>query len=87
MVIAPTISSNVGASQGSRLGPGTYKFKSFTEDMENKVTSLRGPYDLFSGDRNKPIKTGHLAAAVSLLHSYMYCLNEIDIYVHFSLAE
>ncbi|XP_046372298.2 lymphocyte expansion molecule-like [Haliotis rufescens] len=47
---------------GSVLGPGTYNFKSFTEQMGNKVTSVRGPYDLFSGDRNKPITVGYLAA-------------------------
>ncbi|KAL5016357.1 hypothetical protein ScPMuIL_005946 [Solemya velum] len=49
-------------SVGSKLGPGTYNFRSFTEEMVNKVTSLRGPYDLFSEDRNKPITTGHFAA-------------------------
>lgn len=47
---------------GSHLGPGSYNFNSFTEQMDKKVTSLRGPYDLYSGDRNKPIKTGHFAA-------------------------
>ncbi|ELU18830.1 hypothetical protein CAPTEDRAFT_226751 [Capitella teleta] len=50
---------------GSGLGPGTYQFKSFTEKIDEKVTSLRGPYDLFSGDRNKPIKTGHLASVTN----------------------
>ncbi|KAK3601504.1 hypothetical protein CHS0354_027650 [Potamilus streckersoni] len=44
-------------SVGSVLGPGTYNFK-----LINKTTSLRGPYDLFSGDRNKPISVGYLAA-------------------------
>ncbi|KAK3089047.1 hypothetical protein FSP39_000394 [Pinctada imbricata] len=47
---------------GSELGPGTYNFRSFTEETTNKVTSVRGPYDLFSGDRNKPITDGYLAA-------------------------
>lgn len=47
---------------GSHLGPGSYNYESFTDQAAKKVTSLRGPYDLFSGDRNKPIKTGHLAA-------------------------
>jgi len=47
---------------GSHLGPGNYNFDSFTDQMSKKVTSLRGPYDLFSGDRNKPMKTGHFAA-------------------------
>ena len=28
------------------------------------MTSTRGPYDLFSGDRNKPITVGYLAAPV-----------------------
>ena len=51
--------------QGSHLGPGIYNFKSFTDDMEKRVVSLRGPYDLFSGDRNTPLKTGHLAAPVT----------------------
>lgn len=50
--------------QGSKLGPGTYNFKSFADETTNKVTSTRGPYDLFSGDRNKPITVGHLAAPV-----------------------
>ncbi|CAG2220819.1 unnamed protein product [Mytilus edulis] len=47
---------------GSQLGPGTYEFKSFADQTTGKVTSLRGPYDLFSGDRNKPISDGHFAA-------------------------
>ena len=47
---------------GSKLGPGSYDFDSFTDKAEKKVTSLRGPYDLFSLDRNKPIRTGHYAA-------------------------
>ena len=47
------------------MGPGNYNFDSFTDQMSKKVTSLRGPYDLFSGDRNKPMKTGHFAAPVS----------------------
>ncbi|XP_041359080.1 lymphocyte expansion molecule-like [Gigantopelta aegis] len=49
-------------SQGSGLGPGTYHFNSFTDDMASKVVSLRGPYDLFSGNRNKPITVGYFAA-------------------------
>ncbi|XP_070563027.1 ciliary microtubule-associated protein 2-like [Ptychodera flava] len=46
---------------GCELGPGTYQKKSFTDEVTSKVTSVRGPYDLFTGDRNAPIKTGHLA--------------------------
>lgn len=58
---------NAAFSQGSELGPGTYNFKSFTQETVEKVTSLRGPYDLFSGDRNKPINDGYLAAPVSVV--------------------
>ena len=47
---------------GSKLAPGRYNFDSFTDQAQKKVTSLRGPYDLYSGDRNKPIRTGHYAA-------------------------
>ena len=46
---------------GSRLGPGSYQFESFIDEAHKKVTSLRGPYDLYSGDRNNPIRTGHYA--------------------------
>ncbi|XP_076440933.1 ciliary microtubule-associated protein 2-like isoform X2 [Babylonia areolata] len=49
-------------SVGCHLGPGTYNFRSSSEEMINKMTSVRGPYDLFSGDRNKPISDGHFAA-------------------------
>ena len=38
------------------MGPGNYDFTSFTDEVIKKVTSLRGPYDLFSADRNKPYK-------------------------------
>jgi len=47
---------------GSHIGPGSYEYESFAEKAAKKVTSLRGPYDLFSGDRNKLINTGHYAA-------------------------
>lgn len=49
-------------SVGSHLGPGTYNFKCFSDELMQKMTSVRGPYDLFSGDRNKPISEGHFAA-------------------------
>ncbi|BFZ16919.1 hypothetical protein BsWGS_19958 [Bradybaena similaris] len=51
----------IDTSVGSGLGPGTYSFKSSTDQLLDKVTSLHGPYRLFSGDRNKPISQGHLA--------------------------
>lgn len=50
---------------GCHLGPGTYKFKSCLDEVKDKVISLRGPYDIFSGDRNKPISEGHFAAPKS----------------------
>jgi len=47
---------------GSALCPGQYNCKSFTDELADRVISKRGPYDLFTGDRNKPITTGHFAA-------------------------
>lgn len=46
---------------GCHLGPGNYRFKSSVDELKERQVSIRGPYDLFSIDRNKPIKTGHLA--------------------------
>ena len=39
--------------------------KSFTDEMEARVVSKRGPYDLFTGERNKPISVGYFALPVS----------------------
>merc|ERR1711936_6837 len=47
---------------GSQLGPGTYQFKSCIDELKDKKTSEKGPYELYSGDRNKPISEGYLAA-------------------------
>lgn len=44
---------------GCHLGPGNYSFNSFTDELNAKRVSVKGPYELFSLDRNKPIKTGH----------------------------
>lgn len=46
---------------GSRLCPGQYEMKSFTDEMEARVVSKRGPYDLFTGERNKPVSVGYFA--------------------------
>lgn len=46
---------------GCHLGPGNYNFKSSIDVLNSREVSKRGPYELFSLDRNKPIKTGHLA--------------------------
>ena len=72
--------------QGSHLGPGNYNFESFTDEMAKKVTSLRGPYDLFSGDRNKAVKTGHYVSPVSvskhrsLIYIFIFVWNAIPIF-------
>ena len=50
--------------------PGQYNYKSFTEQMEDRVVSKRGPYDLFTADRNKAIITGHLSAPVSVTNCF-----------------
>lgn len=47
---------------GTSLCPGQYKHKSFTDELSERVVSERGPYDLFSGDRNMPIMVGYFAA-------------------------
>ncbi|CAG5136741.1 unnamed protein product, partial [Candidula unifasciata] len=44
--------------QGCDLAPGTYEQKSFVDELLNKVTGLRGPYDLFTARRKDPVKTG-----------------------------
>lgn len=46
---------------GSHLCPGQYETKSFTDQLEARVVSKRGPYDLFTGERNKPISVGYFA--------------------------
>ena len=42
------------------------------------MTSTRGPYDLFSGDRNKPITVGYLAAPVSTCIIVFNIQTEVD---------
>ncbi|XP_032230603.2 lymphocyte expansion molecule isoform X2 [Nematostella vectensis] len=46
---------------GSHLCPGQYEMESFTDEMASHVVSKRGPYDLFTGERNKPITVGYFA--------------------------
>lgn len=48
---------------GSHLCPGQYEMKNFTDEMEARVVSKRGPYDLFTGERNEPISVGYFALA------------------------
>ncbi|XP_046845613.1 lymphocyte expansion molecule-like [Xenia sp. Carnegie-2017] len=47
---------------GSHLCPGQYNYKSFSDELTERVVSKRGPYDLFTGSRNKPLTVGHFAA-------------------------
>lgn len=46
---------------GCELAPGRYEKLDFTDEILQKVVSKRGPYDLFTGERDKPNKTGHYA--------------------------
>lgn len=43
--------------------------KSFTDELEARVISKRGPYDLFTGERNKPISVGYFALPVRAYNS------------------
>ncbi|XP_042525626.1 lymphocyte expansion molecule [Dipodomys spectabilis] len=47
------------SDEGSGLGPGTYTIKDGIELFLEKATTARGPYDIFSGDRSKPLPYGH----------------------------
>ncbi|KAF7244390.1 Lymphocyte expansion molecule [Varanus komodoensis] len=47
--------------RGSGLGPGTYNHKNSVDEMLKRVVSTRGPYEIFTGDRSKPIICGHYA--------------------------
>ncbi|XP_053103021.1 lymphocyte expansion molecule [Hemicordylus capensis] len=48
-------------NMGSGLGPGTYNLKNDIDEMLKRVVSTRGPYEIFTGDRSKPIICGHFA--------------------------
>jgi len=50
---------------GSHIGPGTYPIKSSIDELAKKQVGLRGPYDVFSTDRGKPMNTGHYAQAMT----------------------
>jgi len=49
---------------GCDLAPGRYDKQSFADEIVKKTVSKRGPYDLFTGERHKAIKTGHYAIVV-----------------------
>ncbi|XP_029204383.2 lymphocyte expansion molecule-like isoform X1 [Acropora millepora] len=69
---------------GSHLCPGQYEMKSFTDEMDRRMVSKRGPYDLFTGERNKPIAVGYFALPAKQtlgpgeynLKSFLHELNE-----------
>ncbi|XP_062386330.1 ciliary microtubule-associated protein 2-like isoform X2 [Sardina pilchardus] len=44
------------------LYPGTYKMKSFTELILEHHVGKKGPYEIFTGRRDKPINAGYFAA-------------------------
>ncbi|XP_066482421.1 ciliary microtubule-associated protein 2 [Tiliqua scincoides] len=48
-------------NMGSGLGPGTYNMKDSMNEMLKRVVSTRGPYETFTGDRTKPMISGHYA--------------------------
>ncbi|XP_006025905.1 lymphocyte expansion molecule [Alligator sinensis] len=54
------------SAAGSGLGPGTYNLKNSIDELLNRVVSKRGPYDTFSGDRSKPVISGHYAVEKKL---------------------
>ncbi|XP_028902301.1 lymphocyte expansion molecule isoform X4 [Ornithorhynchus anatinus] len=56
-----TKSSRSALLLGSGLGPGTYRLQNSIDALLSRTVSTRGPYDLFSRDRAKPIPYGHFA--------------------------
>jgi hypothetical protein len=47
--------------QGSKIGPGTYNIKGSIDELIDKRTSEKGPYQVFTKSRSAPINTGHYA--------------------------
>jgi len=57
-------------TQGCDLGPGQYKTpKGTTDDLLQKQCSIRGPYDIFTGERDAAPVVGHLATMVRIRFS------------------
>ncbi|KAF5399544.1 hypothetical protein PHET_07238 [Paragonimus heterotremus] len=70
------LSSKTGAYRGlpessGHIGPGTYETGQFLEAYLNKVTSLRGPYDLTTGPRSKPILSEYPEPGAYKVQSFM----------------
>ncbi|XP_036375498.1 lymphocyte expansion molecule-like [Megalops cyprinoides] len=48
--------------QDCGLGPGTYNLKSSTDLLLSRCVSKKGPYEMFTGRRDKSISSGHSVA-------------------------
>ena len=58
---------------GSALCPGQYEHKSFTAQLSDRMVSKRGPYDLFTGDRNKPSVVADDDITIELEEDWVSC--------------
>ena len=54
----------LSVSKGCSLGPGNYQLKSSLDELLTKTVSKRGPYDVYTGERHKPITIGHMITPV-----------------------
>ena len=68
---------------GCHLAPGTYNTKNSIEEALNKITSVRGPYDVFSTDRTK-YNTGHRAVQVGYIYIFVFLILKLK---KFQLSE
>ncbi|KAG2461434.1 LEXM protein, partial [Polypterus senegalus] len=51
-------------SEGCHLGPGTYNLKDSIELLLSRTVSNRGPYDVFTGSRSRPVTCGYFCEPV-----------------------
>ena len=65
MVAVSSSDGSLWLLQGCQLGPGTYNFRSSTQQTLDHVVGNLAPFDQLSAVRSKPLKTGHYAKAVS----------------------
>ncbi|KAG9350915.1 hypothetical protein JZ751_024804 [Albula glossodonta] len=66
MDFGPRVERMLEAKREYGLGPGTYNLKSSTDLLLSRVISKRGPYETFSGRRDKPIPKRSSASSASL---------------------
>uniref|UniRef100_UPI00398F02B6 ciliary microtubule-associated protein 2-like n=1 Tax=Pristiophorus japonicus TaxID=55135 RepID=UPI00398F02B6 len=57
---------------GCALAPNVYNLGSDIDKLLKRMVSKRGPYDIFTGERGTPIKTGHYATNPLNLSCGMY---------------